>query len=171
LKRLFTLVALAGVFAAASAQTPNPFAKPGPAPAVVSASTPAMPLLPKPEPEPPADEEIPATRLGRVGGEYVYRGSVTQTYVFSSATPKVRRVAVTPEMAATKAEQGALMPESAKPALPSMVGDSTPAKAAAASRNTKRPPTPPATPPAKPAASSGLNATPPIPPSTAKPAK
>lgn len=133
MKRTLVLATLAGSLTAALAQQPNPFARPGPPaiPPPVTASPAAVVPPPPEEPKPIVlTEEIPSVRLGRVGGEYLYRGTVAQTYVFTEAEPAINRVAMTPALEAARAEEAA-REAAKKPNLPSVVGGPTPPSASA----------------------------------------
>lgn len=133
--RPLIFLAVALLSAAASAQSPNPFAKPSTNPAApVAAAVPALPAVEVPV---VPKEEVPAERLGRVGGEYLYRGTLKQTYLFAPAEPAVMRVPTDP-LAAPKTGEPAVVEK--PPQLPSMVGGKTQTEADARDKNTARPP-------------------------------
>lgn len=129
----------------------NPFANPAQAAAAAAAAAVVQPGAPAapgatgalglppplaPNKQEPAEfvETIPAKRLGKVNGEYLFKSSEGAGYVFESSKATVfKRQAQTPEMAAAKAEAeaeaAAATAEATRTALPSAVGSSSPSAA------------------------------------------
>ena len=142
MKHIFAGIALVALVASAHAQAPapNPFSKKTTQPTPVAEVPGSMPgMTPPPAKEPEAKtEKVPANRLGRVGGEYIYRGSVNHTYVYSSADPAIKRVPL--DALALGAEENVEPLMEKPPELPSTVGGKTPAQANARAKNTARPP-------------------------------
>lgn len=133
---------LVAVCVSASAQAQNPFSKKPALPPPPPTSEIAAPSLPVVEAPPAiAAEKVPAVRLGRVGDEYIYRGSLAQTYLFTSATTEVVRVPTDP-LAAPESQSDAKPLMEKPPELPSMVGGKTQAQADNRSKATARPPAP-----------------------------
>lgn len=134
--RPMIFLAAALLSAAASAQAPNPFAKPSAIPAAPVAGV--VPELPVVEAPVIPKEEVPATRLGRVGDEYLYRGTLKHTYLYAPVDSTVVRVPTDPTVAAGGAPGTAATAEK-PPQLPSMVGGKTTAEATARDKNAARP--------------------------------
>lgn len=131
---IFLAFAMACAAASAQPQAQNPFAKPSAVPATpVAGAVPALPVVEEPE---VPKEEVPAERLGRVGGEYLYRGTLKHTYLYTPAQPAVVRVPADP-LAASKTGEPAVVEK--PPQLPSMVGGKSPAEADARDKNAARP--------------------------------
>ncbi len=135
---LTTLAALAtSSLVAAQSAAPNPFARPTAAPTAPAPATPgALPAIPPPGLAPagapllggpgvelsdvaePA-EEVPATRIGTVNGQVIYRGNGTYLFEKAGKTPVARK-----PVASTTPIPGTLpltMP-SPTTGLPSLVG-------------------------------------------------